>query len=79
VCRSTPAITSLLAKVWRLQCHVKSLSPARSTAARNQPRGLSALGNTRFPSDSFRNRSSAERAVPFKGTSRGSPFLVLGR
>ena len=38
--RSTPAITSLLAKVWRLQCHVYPSIFASSNALGNQPRDL---------------------------------------
>ena len=36
--RSTPAITSLLAKVWRLQCQVYPSILASSSALGNQPR-----------------------------------------
>ena len=36
--RSTPAITSLLAKVWRLQCHEYASILAAASAVGNQPR-----------------------------------------
>ena len=86
--RSTPTITSLLAKVWLLQCQVYPSIFASSSALGNQPRdpwrdspvrmeGKTGVGLIflALPSRSLR----AVSAIEFRGMVRGSPFLVLGR
>ena len=86
--RSTPAITSLLAKVWRLQCQVYPSIFASSSAVGNQPRDpgetrrFGQKGKTGIafivlhrPCNSLR----AATAIELRGIVRGSPFLVLGR
>ena len=85
--RSTPAITSLLANVWRLQCHAKSSTFASSSAVENHPREpcrespVRAEGKTgAVPACVSLPLScpSAARATEFSRITRGSRLKLPG-
>ena len=83
----TPACISLLQKVWRRQCHVKSSTSASSMASSNQCRSASGPNGLPVPvmntlgdlSEINFCRSKAATAVELSGIIRISPFFVLSR
>ena len=85
--RSTPAITSLPANVWRLQCQLYCLNLASSTAVENQPCDPCEVSLLRSEGKTIRSRipgfnprwPEAPRTTAPTGIAGESRSLVLGR